>query len=108
MKTITGSFCGLLATLLLCFSPQAHAIPPTGRHWQGQVVNIDVPAKQIVIKFDDPKHGTKSYVWVRRTVVWNRGVRSQASDIRPGERVKAVCHRPIFGPPFVSRIIVPK
>lgn len=108
MKTIAGPLRGLLATLLLCFSLQAHAIPPTSRHWKGQVVSVDVPTKQIVIRFDDPKRGTKTYVWVRRTVVWLRGVRSQPSDIRPGEHVKAVCHRPIFGPPFVSRIIVPK
>ena len=93
----------LLSTLALAAATVANAMPPTGRVVEGVLRQVNPQQHSASIATRD---ATKPITWTPRTLVFQDGSEVTASALRNGMHVKVTRHVPIFGPPFVRRIIV--
>ena len=93
----------LLSIVALLVATAADAMPPTGRVVEGVLRQVNPQQHSASIATGD---ATKPITWTPRTRVFQDGSEVNASALRDGMRVKVTRHVPIFGPPFVRRVIL--
>lgn len=102
MKTPSKLIIPMLA-ILATTTPLAVALPKLGRSITGTIENVNVQAKEVIMRQVD--RGTVvSFVWNTRTTFSVSNRPADASILKKGQRVDAIYHTPFFGKPYVSRV----
>lgn len=81
----------------------ANAFPRTGRTVAGVLQRVNHRQHTAEIATPD---GTKPVTWTPRTKIWQGSQAVTADALRSGARVKVCRHVPLFGPPYMHRILL--
>ena len=91
--------------VLLSSAPSSHARAPRGRQRTGNIQQVDAPTRHVVLlAADDGKRIT--FTWINRTMFVANNRVADAAILTRGVQVQITLHRPIFGEPFVTRVIL--
>lgn len=95
-----------IAAVAFCFltSASAIALPPMGRESDGVIQSIDSINKTFTIKLEDESR-LQSFEWNEDTKFLRDWKSKTSADLKQGVAVRIRYHSPIFGKPFVTRVI---
>ena len=95
----------LVAAVLLGLAPASHAWTPHGRHHTGTIQQVNAKARRAVLL---PADGSKpmTFIWNRFTEFVAGSGFVEASSMTKGAQVKIILHRPFFGEPFVTKVVL--
>lgn len=104
MKTIPHIF--LLYALLACLFPfsSAEARRTRGTAMTGLVKSIDHESWRIVFSQDGGP--VRQFVYTRWATYWQDRSETPISLLSAGTRIRTTLHNPLFGPDFVTRIVL--
>lgn len=97
-----------LVILLALFNgtlPAARALTPQGRHLTGTILQVDAKSCRALLSTSD-KAQSIPFIWNKGTDFVAGAKFVPASRIRVGVRVEITLHQPIFGEPFVTKVIL--
>lgn len=103
MKTFPLLLTALLA--MLCLPVAAPARQPGGLQVTGRILGIDHTTRTITLKEDgerEPRH----LVYPTRARFWDGASETSVNAFKAGMQVRITVHHPVFGPDFVTRVIL--
>ena len=95
----------LALAVVVCAATPATAKTPRGRRISGIVQKTNWQAREAEILRTD-RIGALSFVWNTRTTFVANMQLANSTILKQGARVKVSYHRPLFGRPFVSRVML--
>ena len=93
----------LLFALLIGAAPVSHARSPQGRHLTGTIQQADATTCHAVLLTNDKS--SVSFAWNKNTDFVAGTEFVPASRLSRRAPVEIILHRPLFGEPFVTKII---
>ena len=93
----------LLIALLVGAAPVSHARSPQGRHLTGTIQQADTTTCHAVLLTNDKS--SVSFAWNKNTDFVAGSEFVPASRLTHGTPVEIILHRPLFGEPFVTKVI---
>lgn len=95
----------LIVAVLLGFAPASHALTPHGRHHTGIIQQVTAETRHaVLLPADNSKPIT--FLWNKHTEFVAGSGFVEASSMTKGSRVEIILHRPFFGEPFVTKVIL--
>ena len=94
----------LLIVLVVGPVPASHALTPQGRHLTGTIQQADAKnCRAVLLTTDKPQ--SISFIWNKRTDFVAGTKLVPASKLITGTQIEIILHRPLFGEPFVTKVI---
>ena len=94
----------LFIALLIGAAPVSHARSPQGRHLTGTIQQADTTTCHAVLLTND-KSTSVSFAWNKNTDFVAGTEFVPASRLSRGASVEIILHRPLFGEPFVTKVV---
>jgi Cu/Ag efflux protein CusF len=94
----------LLALCLLWLPATAEAHRPRGTPMSGIIRSVDATTRKIV--FAQDQGPVREFVWSTIAKFWHNQPDTSPTALKPGMRVQVNLHNPLFGPDYVTRIVL--
>jgi hypothetical protein len=96
-------FCLLLAALHLPVT--ASAIQPRGTTMTGTITSVDHTTRSVTFQQNHGKE-IRHFVYAHRAQFWHGHPNPSPAALRAGMHVQIDLHHPVFGPDFVTHIVL--
>lgn len=93
-----------LAVCLLSLPTAAEAHRPRGTPMTGIVRSVDASTRKIVFAQDDGP--VREFVWSKIAKFWRNEPDTSPTALKPGMKVQVNLHNPLFGPDYVTKIVL--
>jgi hypothetical protein len=95
-----------LMFVVCCFLPgaPASAMPPLGRESDGLIQSVDANNRTLTIKLEGESR-LQTFEWNKDTRFLRDWKSTTSAALKAGVTVRIRYHSPIFGKPFVTRVI---
>lgn len=80
------------------------SVVPHGISMTGTIRSVDASTRKIVFVQDEGS--IRECVWIRWAKFYHDGGAASPAALKPGMRVQVRFHNPVFGPDYVSRIVL--
>ena len=94
----------VVVAVLLCGTPTASAMPSTLRKAEGRIVAVEPAAHRLTFQRND-NHKSFVLTWDHRTT-FHHSATGAATIPRAGQRAWVSYRLPLFGPDYVSRVLL--
>lgn len=95
-----------LMFVVCCFlsGAPASAMPPSGRESDGLIQSVDANNRTLTIKIEGESR-LQTFEWNKDTQFLRDWKSTTSTDLKAGVAVRIRYHSPIFGKPFVTKVI---